>query len=694
MKRLDIFYSFMLICLVLQSIVSALPPYTPQYYLKPAGLPTGSNFGNSISVSENATYLAVSAYLYQGGGAVQLYTRSPSLGQYTWNPSNFIFNPSNVSTANFGNHIRVNENILLVGAPGVELVYVYVLNSSLTVNQTSSLSPSQVIPAPAGIGGSWGRRVGLYNSTLVIAGDQAVVIYSCNLKATSNICTLSGTLNNPGNMIPFGERLAIWGNTVVVGSFSRNSSSGVVYLYNLPTISNSSSGNFSIDPYQTLYSPAANMYTNNQFGKSIDIRGSSLAVGAAFENNKTGNVYYYTLNSSNLATPTAVFSLPNTTTPYFNASSNTTSYTRTNYSTIGQLGQAVGIYNNQLLIGASGLGVGSILIYNLTLPNAAPMIYTPPIATGSSSNNFGFAVSIQTGIIAIGATGDDTITTNSNAVTYLNATTATIPTSSSKNNRSGAAYVFAPSCPFTTLPNTYNRPLLTCATNSSSVMINEDLVVPAGSSITFGYINNNVINGNLIFLPGSGMINLTIYGDNRALIVNGCMSNPRNVNLMLDFSAGTILDSLLDMLRETDGDEKSAPVIVYKGLCNGSNVDNMTFNSVSLVRAVKVGGCAPMKHVNDTEYRITTDGVRVTFEMDEDGCNGQVLPSSTPSASAMKPTEKPAEESPAGSGWTAIIIIMIILVIVLMAGAGVVSYMRMQSAGGEGDEASRLDFGH
>ncbi len=236
-------------------------------------------FGYSVALSDsNALVGAYGVGPNANSGAAYLYNLTSNT------PVLSLSDPESAPEVEFGYSVALNDNYVLVGAPGAEegtpgsrtsqgAAYLYNLTSATPVLTYSDPG--------ATTGDSFGTSVALDGTSVLVGApgtnnaEGAAYLYTL----TSNAPVL--TYNDPGatSNDHFGDSVALSDNNALVGAFGTNNDEGAAYLYSL-------TGNV---PVQTYSDPGATI--NDDFGKSVALSDNYVLVGAPGTSSAEGAAY-------------------------------------------------------------------------------------------------------------------------------------------------------------------------------------------------------------------------------------------------------------------------------------------------------------------------------------------------------------------------------------------------------------------
>ncbi|KAG5187461.1 FG-GAP repeat-domain-containing protein, partial [Tribonema minus] len=206
--------------------------------LFPSDLPTGSFFGNSVSVS--VTYAIVGAYGKSGGGGAYVYERNSGTG--TWEEK-AILTMSDTTTGQFGYSVFIDGTYAIVGArlktvskTNSGAAYVFERNSGTTAwEQKTKLVAADAMPSDqfgysVSVSGTY-AVVGAYvRKRLGVANSGGAYVFERN--STSGVWEQKTVLfpsDLPtGSM--FGYSVSVSGTCAIVGAYSKSGGGGA-YIF-------------------------------------------------------------------------------------------------------------------------------------------------------------------------------------------------------------------------------------------------------------------------------------------------------------------------------------------------------------------------------------------------------------------------------------------------------------------------------
>lgn len=239
----------------------------------------GSLFASGAPGDDQGGTNSGAAYVYRtSGGFVKI--TGPSAG------------------ADFGRSIALHEDLLVVGAPNVTTsagydgaVYVYRIGTSGIFTTATLLG---VISNPGAYVTNFGQDVAISGERVVVGHNTAgmagrVYVYDVGVSFTTPEVTLTPPETEYG--MDFGEAVAVDGDTVVVGSPSKDYSTtrpdvGAVY-----TFEKLSTGVWLYR--QKLLPSVTSPSGGDSFGQSVDLSGALLVAGAPGANSAAGRAFVF-----------------------------------------------------------------------------------------------------------------------------------------------------------------------------------------------------------------------------------------------------------------------------------------------------------------------------------------------------------------------------------------------------------------
>lgn len=255
--------------------------------------------------------------------------------------------------------------------------------SGQVINEDRTLTP-----AATGSGAFFGRSSAMDNGIVVVGADGAERAFTFDVATGAQLVTFAP----PASSRSFGYSVDIQGNIVVIGArwdFENGAQSGAAYIFD------ATNGTM----LHKLLPPdgAADYY----FGYSIAIDGGIIAVGASYDGEngfRSGAAYLY--NASNGVLITKILAPDGTNHDGF--------------------GTSIDIKDGIVAVGAIGdsdvaAASGSVYLFNAA--DASFIQKVNPTDPGTA-DRFGVSLSIDNGILAVGAYNDN-VTSNDDGTAYL-----------------------------------------------------------------------------------------------------------------------------------------------------------------------------------------------------------------------------------------------------------------------------------
>lgn len=301
----------------------------PKFEVRPGDLNQGSHYsgGFSEAMAFDNGHLAVGAhdaYINNrwGAGAVYLFDINGSVPYQL----SKISASDGTDYDNFGRSVDLRGNLIVVGAPNDDAegynesgsAYLFRKESNGTITEIAKLT----LPEPnsndyfgaAVAAGDNMVAIGAYEADYTLNGQHynaagKVFLYKIDGNTVSLVQTLKAPTPHTSSHY-FGYSLSISGNRLVVGEYGRYNqiyghNTGAVYLYE---IENEGTAQLKA----TVHSAVPRSY--GRFGKTVNLSGNRLVVGAEREDsendNHTGAAYLYSISEDSKATLLERFSHP------------------------------------------------------------------------------------------------------------------------------------------------------------------------------------------------------------------------------------------------------------------------------------------------------------------------------------------------------------------------------------------------
>lgn len=265
--------------------------WTLQAKLTVAGISTGAQLGNAVSISGDTAVIGALADDQAGGedaGAAYVFVRTGT----TWTQQAMLVANGDVGSDLFGASVAVSGDSAFIGAPyddsggpDAGAAYVFVRSGTSWSLQTKLLPPSA--------NDLFGYSVAMSGATAVVGSGLYLSPISIRVFVKSgDAWNLEGSLSMFSSTAPVGQAVAISGDTCLISS----------HFDDLPGATNSGSVRVfhrsnSVWTFQAKL-VAGDPAANDEFGYSVAISGDTAVIGAHFDDNSggtnTGAAYVFT----------------------------------------------------------------------------------------------------------------------------------------------------------------------------------------------------------------------------------------------------------------------------------------------------------------------------------------------------------------------------------------------------------------
>lgn len=388
--------------------LSGPSPGTPLRLMNHASPATGDQFGGAVSLS--GTRFVIGSSLDDIGalnaGSAYVYDLASPAPDY---PIASLHNPNPQNGDEFGRAVALAGNWVAVASTFADATGINDAGRVYIYNLTSATPNTPVLilenPEPAS-SDQFGHALALSGGRLVVGVrlDDALALnsgsaYVYHLEgSTPTVPALTLRNPTPASQDFFGHAVAISLNQVVIsasGDKTGATNAGSAYVYDL-------SGTTPTQPAFTLNNPAPAI--GDQFGSSVSISGSLVAVGANLDDagaSDSGSAYIYNLTGTQPTTPAWTLTNPQ---PAAN----------------DQFGFAVSIDGLRVAVSAhfddrSASDAGTTWVYDLSAatPTTPELFLVAPNA--GAGDQFGVALSSSNGRILAGASLSDLVTPDKGA---------------------------------------------------------------------------------------------------------------------------------------------------------------------------------------------------------------------------------------------------------------------------------------
>jgi len=353
----------------------------------------GDGFGTSVAVSGDTVVIGARGGVFLNG-AVYIFERNRG-GADRWGQVKKLTASDGLAGDQFGLSIGISGNTVVVGAYGDDFsrgaAYIFDRNRGGTDNwgQVKKLTASDGVASDL-----FGFSVGISGDTVVVGatGDNGA-------RGSAYVFERSrGGLDNWGEARRlsasdasefdlFGYDVRINDDTVVVGAFSDDVERGSAYIYER---NRGGPGNWG----EVKKLTASDGTVNDQFGVSVGISGNTVVVAANGDDSFKGSAYVFERNNGGTENWGEVRKL-----------------TASDGSVSGGFGRSVGINGDTIVVGANGDASfrGSSYVFERNKGGADNWGEVRKLiaSDGVAGDQFGSAVGIHLGTIAVGARGDD-----------------------------------------------------------------------------------------------------------------------------------------------------------------------------------------------------------------------------------------------------------------------------------------------
>ena len=487
---------------------TAVSGWSQQAYVKAANAEASDSFGTSAAISgdtlvvgavgedSNQTTITNGATASvdnsaSDAGAVYVYLRSGGV----WSQQAYLKAANAEANDNFGYSVAISGDTLVVGATNEDSSQTTITNGT-TASSDNSTGNSGAVYVYLRSGGVWSQQAYLkapnagvsdaFGNSVAISGDTIVVgaaSEDSNEITITNGSTASGddSVNSSGAAYVFvrsgttwsqqaylkapnaragdelGYRVAISGNTIVVGADGEDSNQTTVTNGNTASSDNSASNAGAAYVFvrsgttwsQQAYLKAANAEAGDNFGTSVAISGDTIVVGASQEDSNQTTI-------TNGSTASSDNSASNAGAAYVFVRSGTNwsqqAYLKApNTGRDNNFGTSVAISSDSIVVGAmfessrqttitnggtassdtSGSGVGAAYVFVRSGTNWSQQAYLKA-ANAENADRFGNSAAISGTTVVVGAYQEA-----SSQTTITNGSSA-----SSDNSASGAGAVY------------------------------------------------------------------------------------------------------------------------------------------------------------------------------------------------------------------------------------------------------------
>jgi hypothetical protein len=335
------------------------------------------NLGYSVAIS-GTTAVVGAPTKNTATGAAYVFVKS---GQ-TWKQQTELTANDGAELNYFGDSVAISGSTAVVGAYGKNsntgAVYVFNRSATGTWSQKTELTASD-----GADNDYFGWSVAIAKSTVVagaIGNDNstgAAYVFGRSGSTWSQQAELTANDGAAGDR--FGDSVAISGSTAVVGAYYHNTYAGAAYVFT------HSGKKWS----QQTELTAADSATNDYFGYSVAIAGSTVVVGAPHKNGYTGAAYVFTRSGSTWTYQAEIFV--------------------TDGLAGGLFGASVAMAGSTLVVGRPGTSgnLGAAFVYTRS-GGVWSQQAELTASDGVTGDAFGWSVAVSGSTVVVGAIARDT----------------------------------------------------------------------------------------------------------------------------------------------------------------------------------------------------------------------------------------------------------------------------------------------
>jgi len=343
---------------------------------------TANQFGQSVSISGNSILIGANGQLSAQGAA---YVFSCDYANLSCSQTVKLLASDGAPNDEFGTSVAIETGFVAIGAYAhnqTGAVYVFLCNQVAgTCQQTDKLVSNDIA-----VNDGFGYALSLSGNLIAVGAfaknalQGAAYVFSCEL-ATGTCQQVDKLLASDGATEDyFGYSIDIYGSTVVVGAFAENDLQGAVYLF--------SCNSTSCQQFQKLTAYDAANY--DSFGLSVGVTSNEVLVGAPGRNGYTGGVYVWVCDFDSILSC-------NFSSVLLNSDATTSS----------QFGAAIASFGNLTVVGAPNAGDNQGAGYDFHCQNGleqnCAQFSKVSIIGGSGSGEFGDSVAVDNGVFVIAA---------------------------------------------------------------------------------------------------------------------------------------------------------------------------------------------------------------------------------------------------------------------------------------------------
>jgi hypothetical protein len=242
----------------------------------------GDAFGLHTSISGD--YAVVGAYSDDDkgtdSGSAYIFYRDPVNG---WAQQAKLTASNGASYNYFGAPVKINGDYVVIGAHGRDSYR----GAAYVFHRTGTTWTEYALPIPDDVpaGARFGHGVAIDGEYVVVgafnanSGRGAAYVYRRNGSSWDRVATLTASDGSAGDA--FAQRVAISGESVIVGAVGDDGNAGSVYVFKRPAAGWA-------DMTETAKVTAPDRQPNDLFGGGVSISGDYALIAAAYDDNEKG----------------------------------------------------------------------------------------------------------------------------------------------------------------------------------------------------------------------------------------------------------------------------------------------------------------------------------------------------------------------------------------------------------------------
>jgi uncharacterized protein (DUF2345 family) len=315
--------------------------------------------------------------------------------------------PSQVITPdrNYGFSVAVSDDTVVIGAPNENnrgSAYIFVKPAG---GWSGTLTERAKLTAADGTDFSYfGYSVAIYNDTMVVGspGDNSgrgaayIFVKPAGGWATTSTFSAKLTTSDGASGDGFGDKVALTGSTIAATAVGDDSRTGSIYVFNKPALGWVTTSTFAAKL------TASDGAVNDGLGYSLGLSQDTIVAGAVGDDGFTGSAYVFARPAGGWVT-TSTFSAK---------------LTALDRATDDKFGISAGIANDLVIVGTSGDDIGPNTDQGSTYVFVKPvggwrglMTETTKLTAsdGAANDGFGNSVAAEGSTMGVGTPGDDNV---------------------------------------------------------------------------------------------------------------------------------------------------------------------------------------------------------------------------------------------------------------------------------------------